>query len=141
MKGDKLSMHKLVTHNIAINIILLAAILSGCSTAHEISRKAPIKPNYLAIAASSDPASDISNSKKTELYHLLKQDCGSCHGMTLKGGLGPALTKDRMSGFSSDYLFETIWNGREIKAMPPWKNILLKKDVRWLVKVLQAGAD
>ena len=23
------------------------------------------------------------------LEHLVKQDCGSCHGLTLKGGLGP----------------------------------------------------
>ena len=29
--------------------------------------------------------------RQAELRYLLKQDCGSCHGMTMKGGLGPAL--------------------------------------------------
>jgi hypothetical protein len=29
--------------------------------------------------------------RQKELIHLVRQDCGSCHGMTLQGGLGPAL--------------------------------------------------
>ncbi|MDX2370482.1 MAG: hypothetical protein QNK36_19105, partial [Colwellia sp.] len=33
----------------------------------------------------------LSNPRKAQLTHMVKQDCGSCHGMTLKGGLGPAL--------------------------------------------------
>ena len=30
-----------------------------------------------------------SAARQDELLHLLRQDCGSCHGLTLRGGLGP----------------------------------------------------
>jgi len=36
-------------------------------------------------------AAGIDPVRQTELLYLLKHDCGSCHGMTRKGGLGPAL--------------------------------------------------
>lgn len=36
----------------------------------------------------------LSEVRQKQLIHLLKQDCGSCHGLTLKGGLGPALLPD-----------------------------------------------
>ena len=35
-------------------------------------------------------AETISAQRSEELRNLLIQDCGSCHGITLKGGLGPA---------------------------------------------------
>jgi mono/diheme cytochrome c family protein len=31
----------------------------------------------------------LDTARQAELLHLLKHDCGSCHGMTRKGGLGP----------------------------------------------------
>ena len=34
--------------------------------------------------------------RQDQLRYLLRQDCGSCHGMTLKGGLGPALLPDNL---------------------------------------------
>ena len=40
----------------------------------------------LAEPAAAEPA----DSRQAELTHLVKHDCGSCHGMTMKGGLGPA---------------------------------------------------
>ena len=36
-------------------------------------------------------AAEPSPARQKELIHLVRQDCGSCHGMTLQGGLGPAL--------------------------------------------------
>ena len=32
------------------------------------------------------------------LVNLVRQDCGSCHGMTLKGGLGPDIRPDALLG-------------------------------------------
>ena len=37
-------------------------------------------------------AGEPSPERQKELVRLVRQDCGSCHGMTLNGGLGPALS-------------------------------------------------
>ena len=42
----------------------------------------------------------LSNTRQAELSHMVKQDCGSCHGMTLKGGLGPALLEENLQNLS-----------------------------------------
>src|SRR4030042_188664 len=34
---------------------------------------------------------DVPAARQQALRHLLAQDCGSCHGLTLQGGPGPAL--------------------------------------------------
>lgn len=38
--------------------------------------------------------------RRVELTRLVRQDCGSWHGMTLKGGLSPALTPHAAGGLS-----------------------------------------
>jgi cytochrome c55X len=45
---------------------------------------------------------NISTQRIAELSNLLVQDCGSCHGMTMKGGLGPALTPDILKSKSRE---------------------------------------
>ncbi len=79
--------------------------------------------------------------RQQELLQLLLQDCGSCHGMTLKGGLGPALTVDAMQHKSDQYLTATILDGRPQQAMPPWRGILSEDEVNWLVTQLKVGLD
>ncbi len=79
--------------------------------------------------------------RQTELTHLLKHDCGSCHGMTLKGGLGPALTPDVLTNKPEAYLFHVISFGRKGTPMPPWQGILSKEDIQWLVGTLKEGVD
>lgn len=49
--------------------------------------------------AQSEPAPDASRSR--ELVRMVRQDCGSCHGMRLTGGLGPALTREALADFPS----------------------------------------
>ncbi len=46
-------------------------------------------------------------SRQAELKHLLIQDCGSCHGLRMKGGLGPALTPDDLAGKPKESLVAT----------------------------------
>jgi len=43
------------------------------------------------VVAQEKQVEEISAERQTELLYLLKQDCGSCHGMTLQGGLGSSL--------------------------------------------------
>ena len=67
---------------------------------------------------------------------MLKHDCGSCHGLTLKGGLGPSLLARDLVNKPDDYLIETIQNGRKGTAMPPWKPFISETETRWLVQQL-----
>jgi len=81
----------------------------------------------------------LTDERKESLIHLLKQDCGSCHGMTLKGGLGPALLPENLKNKPTALIENTILFGRPSTAMPPWQGILTKKEVSWLTKQLQNG--
>ncbi len=82
---------------------------------------------------------DVSAQRQAELLYLLKQDCGSCHGMTLKGGLGPALTPDVLAQRPSELLVTTILDGRSGTPMPPWRFALTPEEATWLVGVLRTG--
>jgi len=81
----------------------------------------------------------LSDLRKKQLAHLVKQDCGSCHGMTLKGGLGPALLPENVKDKPLLLLQNTILYGRPGTAMPPWKNILTEQEVLWISQSLQQG--
>ena len=78
--------------------------------------------------------------RQSELRDLLLQDCGSCHGMTLKGGLGPPLTPEALAGKTPDFLRQTIAQGRPDTPMPPWGGLLSDEDIDWLVNTLLNGA-
>jgi cytochrome c55X len=74
--------------------------------------------------------------RQKELRNMLKHDCGSCHGLTLKGGLGPSLLTQDVANKPDEYLLETIQNGRKGTAMPPWKPFITKQETRWLIQTL-----
>ena len=86
-------------------------------------------------------ATPISRERQAELHNLLLQDCGSCHGMTMKGGLGPALTADVLKTKSRQMIEVTILQGRPGTPMPPWNTILTKEEVRWIVDKLYEGVS
>ena len=77
--------------------------------------------------------------RQQQLLYLLQQDCGSCHGMQLKGGLGPALLPEDLLGKPDALLVNTILYGREGTAMPPWQPLLSEPEVQWLVERLRQG--
>ncbi len=91
------------------------------------------------LAASVAAADESSEQRRAELVYLLHQDCGSCHGMTLKGGLGPSLLPEALEGKPASYLKHVISKGVPGKAMPPWENILAPSDIDFLVTYLQEG--
>lgn len=88
-------------------------------------------------AASSGPSAE----RQAELRNLLVQDCGSCHGLTLAGGLGPPIRAEDLSIKPVEYLAYTILNGRPGTAMPPWRPFLSETEAEWLAQVLKAPAD
>lgn len=75
--------------------------------------------------------------RKQQLEHLLKHDCGSCHGMTLKGGLGPSLLEQRLKNLDDNFLFLTIKHGRPGTPMPPWKTQLTDNEIHWIIHLLR----
>ena len=75
-----------------------------------------------------------------ELLRLLKQDCGSCHGMRLTGGLGPPLTPEALRTKPAASLVATIVSGRPGTAMPPWRRFVSEAEAEWLVARLLTGA-
>ncbi|NLR75196.1 MULTISPECIES: c-type cytochrome [Leeia] len=77
--------------------------------------------------------------RQAALLHLLKQDCGSCHGMTLQGGLGSPLTSQALEDRPPESLVQTILQGRPGTAMPPWNTFISEDEARWLVEMLQQG--
>jgi cytochrome c55X len=91
----------------------------------------------LLLAALPASGGEISPERQQVLRDLLKQDCGACHGLTLKGGMGPALLPETLEGKSDDYLADTILNGRPGTAMPPWRPFMNRDEALWLVKILR----
>ncbi len=84
--------------------------------------------------------SKIDEKRQNELLYFVKHDCGSCHGMTLKGGLGPALLPKTLAAKPKAFLITTILEGRKNTAMPPWKPMLSRDDASWIVEQLQSGS-
>lgn len=82
---------------------------------------------------------DVNPERQNELLYFVKHDCGSCHGMTLKGGLGPALLPQTLSVQPKSYLVDTILQGRKNTAMPAWKSILTIDEASWIVDQLKHG--
>ncbi|MDZ7685488.1 MAG: cytochrome c [Gammaproteobacteria bacterium] len=84
-------------------------------------------------------AGAASSGEAEALTALVRQDCGSCHGLTLQGGLGPALTPEALEGKPDEMLITAIMKGRPAAAMPPWEGILERDEARWIVEQLKAG--
>jgi len=92
----------------------------------------------LATAAFAD---DTEPTREHELERLLLQDCGSCHGLRLTGGLGPAITQARMRTRPLAWIKQVIAEGVPGTPMPPWKNLLSGTDIGWLARRLREGKD
>jgi cytochrome c55X len=80
-----------------------------------------------------------SHGRQQELIYRLRQDCGSCHGMTLKGGLGPPLLPADLAGKDDAALIDAILHGRPGTPMPPWAFEISAAEAGWLVEQLKEG--
>lgn len=81
----------------------------------------------------------ISSQRQNELVRLVRQDCGSCHGMTLAGGLGPALLPALLHDKPAESLVSTVLYGRPGTPMPPWGEFLNENEAKWIVDKLRKG--
>ena len=98
---------------------------------------------YLTLCAltASVSAEAMTAQRQSELRNLVHQDCGSCHGMRLTGGLGPALTPTALAGKNHEFLFITISEGRAGTPMPPWKMLLTKPEIEWIADYLKSPGE
>lgn len=71
-----------------------------------------------------------------ELEHMVIQDCGSCHGLTRKGGLGSPLTAQVLEGSDPESLASIILDGVPGTAMPPWRPLLTEEEAIWIANYL-----
>ncbi len=88
----------------------------------------------LATPALADPAP----ARQAELEHLVIQDCGSCHGLKLTGGLGRPLTAEALAQAEPEGLALIILDGIPGTAMPPWRPILSEEDALWIATYLKS---
>lgn len=93
----------------------------------------------LLLLAGPVAAGEPPPARRAELAHLVRQDCGSCHGLTLKGGLGPALTRESLRDKPPASLAAAILHGRPGTAMPPWRAFVTGLEADWIVRRLQDG--
>ena len=93
----------------------------------------------LAGAAVAADAVPIGPQRQLQLVRIVRQDCGSCHGMRLTGGLGPALTREALADKPVEAMAATIFHGRPGTPMPGWRALLSETEAHWIAAQLQAG--
>jgi len=103
-----------------------------------LRRVALLVPAVLAASAFA-VQTDLTAKRQGELLYILEQDCGSCHGLTLKGGLGPALVPERLRDFSTEDLTRVILDGVPGTPMPPWRPLLSENEALFMAQVLKSG--
>lgn len=81
-------------------------------------------------------AEAVTPERAAGLEHLVIQDCGSCHGLTLKGGLGTPLTVEALAHAEPEGLALIILDGIPGTAMPPWRPLLTETEALWIAEYL-----
>lgn len=106
------------------------------------SRRHWFAAGMLALAlAPGAAAAEISPAREGELMTLLLHDCGACHGLTLKGGLGPPLRPGEIAWKSEEALVAAILDGVPGTPMPPWRVEIEPEEAAWMARLLQQGLD
>ena len=93
----------------------------------------------LACALGTALADELAPARQADLVRLVRQDCGSCHGLTLKGGLGPPLVAAALGDKPAAFLKYTILYGRPGTPMPSWRAFLTEADAEWIAARLREG--
>ena len=95
----------------------------------------------LLLGATAAQAMDTPSASEHQqkLIRMVRQDCGSCHGMRLTGGLGPALTREALADKPVESLVSTIYHGRPGTPMAGWRTMLSLADAQWIAQQLLLG--
>ena len=106
---------------------------------HRPAPEAAVLVLLLSIFAAVPANADVSPERQTELLYFLKHDCGSCHGLTRKGGLGSPLLPEAVAGRSDEELTEIIMDGIPDTPMPPWRELFNHQEAGWMVRAIKEG--
>ena len=87
----------------------------------------------LALPAGAGP---VSPDRAAELRHMVRQDCGSCHGLRMTGGLGRDITPAALAGRDPADLTAVILDSMPGTAMPGWRPLLTEAEARWIADYL-----
>lgn len=80
---------------------------------------------------------EVTPERADKLEHIVIQDCGSCHGLTMKGGLGSPLTPEALARAEPEGLAAIILDGVPGTAMPRWRPVLSEDDALWIAAYLK----
>jgi len=94
---------------------------------------------WAALAFTVPASANKAGLDTARLTNLVREDCGSCHGLTLKGGLGKPLTPEHLRIWSHEQLVAIILDGVPGTPMPPWRPLLSEAEVQWIAERLQKG--
>lgn len=115
----------------AAGLAVLSLAAAAVATAQHLPRK--------AAGQKADAETAMDTGRIGWLIHLVRQDCGSCHGLTLNGGLGPALTQEDLQGKPQRYLEYVILQGIPGTAMPGWRPMVTDAEAAWIASQLIQG--
>lgn len=82
----------------------------------------------------------VAAARAAQLERMVRQDCGSCHGLTLKGGLGRPITPQALAGRDPQGLAAIVLDGIPGTAMPPWRPLLSDDEANWIARYLLKGS-
>jgi cytochrome c55X len=92
-----------------------------------------------SVQAQSAPGTDFTPAHQQALIRTVRQDCGSCHGMQLTGGLGPPLTQQALADRPLPTLVAIILYGRPGTPMPGWHSMISEPEAQWIAQQLHSG--
>ena len=71
--------------------------------------------------------------RQAQLLHLLRHDCGSCHGLDHAGWLGPALSPQALAGKDDQVLTEIVLDGVPGHAYAAMAFELSRDEAAWMI--------
>jgi cytochrome c55X len=92
-----------------------------------------------SVQAQAAPGTDLTQAHQRALIRTVRQDCGSCHGMQLTGGLGPPLTPQALADRPLPMLVTVILYGRPGTPMPGWHSMISEPEAQWIAQQLHSG--
>lgn len=102
-----------------------------------VRRAGPFFLLTLSLLASTHCAAAAAD--RARLRALLTEECGSCHGLTLRGGLGRPLTPDALANFPVETVRDIILDGLPGTPMPPWRPLLSEEEAATLADIIKRG--
>ncbi len=102
---------------------------------HQLLASVLMMAGLVGPAAAEDP----NGARRKALHNMVVQDCGSCHGLTFKGGLGSPLLPDDLEGVDDSTIATIVLDGVPGTPMPPWRGLVSESEALWIARGLKAG--